>query len=197
MFKLVAHLSITVNIQVIVEPQKFHGRGNFKSPRRSYATNQNKNGPKHAPNNMPPFAVPSPYHPPAITPVFHSMVPISPTSVPGYGYQFPARPFPRADAQQLKSGSDPVQGYAPPMNGNFQPSQKHDSSGHDSGSGGRRRSTNEQYGQTNPSRNNQRPTSNNFFVQHNVGPRPFIRPPLFSPTGFIDGPNYLGICSIM
>lgn len=186
-----------MNIQVIVEPQKFHGRGNFKSPRRPYTTHQNKNGPKHAPNNMPPFAVPLPYHPPAITPVFHSMVPNSPTSVPGYGYQFPARPFPRADAQQLKSGSDPAQGYAPPVNGNFQPSPRPDSSGHDSGSGGRRRSTNEQYGQKNPSGNNQRPTSNNFYVQHNVGPRPFIRPPFFSPTGFIDGPNYLGICAIM
>ncbi|KAH6834289.1 hypothetical protein C2S53_004652 [Perilla frutescens var. hirtella] len=182
----------THSAPVTVEPQKFHGRGNFKSPRRPYTTHQNKNAPKHGPNNIPPFAVPVPYYPPTITPGFHTMVPISPTSVPGYGYQFPARPFPRADAQLVKPGSDPAQAYAPPMNGNFQPSPRDDSSGHDSGSGGRRRSANEHYGQTNNSRNNQRPASNNFYMQQNVGPRHFIRPPFFRPTGFVDGPNYPG-----
>ncbi|XP_057782185.1 la-related protein 1A-like [Salvia miltiorrhiza] len=176
---------------VTVEPQKFHGRGNFKSPRRPYAAHHNKNGPKHGPNNIPPFAVPLPYHPPTIAPIFPSMVPISPSSVPGYSYQFPARSFPRADAQLLKSGSDPAQAYVPPMNGNIQPTPRADSRGHDSGSGGRRRSTNEQYGPTNPSRNNQRPASNNFYMQPNVGPRHFVRPPFFGP-GIVDGPSYPG-----
>lgn len=183
-----------MDFQVTVETQKFHGRGNFKSPRRPYTTHQNKNGPKHGPgpNNMPGLSVPLPYHPPTITPGFHTMVPISPTSFSGYAYQFPIRPFPRADSQLVKSGSDPAQAYIPPMNGNFQPSPHADSSSHDSGSGGRRRSTNEQYGQTNHSRNNQRPASNNFYMQQNVGPRPFIRTPYFGPAGFVDGPNYPG-----
>ncbi|XP_047979897.1 la-related protein 1A isoform X4 [Salvia hispanica] len=182
----------THSAPVTVEPQKFHGRGNLKSPRRPYATHHNKNGPKHGPNNIPPFAVPLPYHPPTITPVFHNMFPISPTSVPGYGYQFPARPFPRADAQMPKSGTDPAQTYVPPMNLNIQPSAGADSSGQDSGSGGRRRNTNEQYGPTNPSRNNQRAASNNFSMQQNVGPRHLIRHPYFGPAGVIDGPNYPG-----
>ncbi|XP_041989522.1 la-related protein 1A-like isoform X1 [Salvia splendens] len=182
----------THSAPVTVEPQKFNGRGNLKSPRRPYATHHNKNGPKHGPNNIPPFAVPLPYHPPTITPVFHNMFPISPTSVPGYGYQFPARPFPRADAQMPKSGTDPAQTYVSPMNLNIQPSAGADSSGQDSGSGGRRRNTNEQYGPTNPSRNNQRAASNNISMQQNVGPRHLIRHPYFGPAGVIDGPNYPG-----
>ncbi|XP_047970273.1 la-related protein 1A-like isoform X1 [Salvia hispanica] len=180
---------------VTVEPQKFHGRGNFKSPRRPYATHHNKNGPKHGPNNIPPFSGPSPYGPyppPPMTPHFHGMVPISPTPVPGSNYQFPARPFPRADAQMLKSGTDPAKAYVPPMNGNFQPSLHADSSGHDSGSGGRRRITNEQHGPRNPSYNSQWPASHNFYMQQNVGPRPLIRPPFFGPAGIVDGPNYPG-----
>ncbi|KAL1558313.1 la-related protein 1A-like isoform X1 [Salvia divinorum] len=170
---------------VIVEPQKFHGRGNFKSPRRPYTTHHNKNGP----NNIPLFSIPSsygPYHPPPITPNFH--VPISPTSVPRYNYQFPARPFLRIDAQMQKSGTDPALAYVPPMNGNFQPSLHADSSGHDSS--GRMRITNEQHGPTNPSRNNLRPASHNFYMQQNMGPRHLIRPPIFGPAGI--GPNYPG-----
>lgn len=195
LFKLVAYLPVLVDIQVNVEPQKFHNRGNFKSPRRQHATHHNKFGPKHGPNNIPPFAVRIPYQPPAITPVFHNMVPISPTYIPGY--QFPARPFLRPDAQLLKSTSDPVQAYVPPMNGNFQPSLHADSSGHDSGSGGRRHNTNDQYGQTNPSRNIQQPASNNFYIQQNAGPRHLIRPPYFFPAGVVDGPNYPGIFAMM
>ncbi|KAG6415237.1 hypothetical protein SASPL_122643 [Salvia splendens] len=180
---------------VTVEPQKFHGRGNFKSLRRPYAAHHNKNGPKHGPNNIPPFSGPSPYGPyppPPMTPHFHGMVPISQTSVPGSNYQFPTRPFPRADAQMLMSGTDPAKAYVPPKNGNFQPSLHADSSGHDSGSGGRRRITNEQHGPRYPSYNNQWPASHNFYMQQNVGPRPLIRPPFFGPAGIGDRPNYPG-----
>lgn len=161
------------------------------------ATHQNKSGPKHGPNGIPPYAVPLPYYPATVTPFFHTMVPIPPTSAPGYAYQFPPRPFPRADAQLVKSGNDRAQAFVPPVNGSFQPSARSDSSAH-TGSVGRRRSTNDQYGQMNPSWNNQRPVaSNNFHLQQTVGPRPFIRPPFFGPIGFVDGPNYPGICATL
>ncbi|KAI3461183.1 hypothetical protein Pfo_017846 [Paulownia fortunei] len=176
-----------------VEQQKFHGRGNIKSPRRPYSMHQNKTGPKHGPNGVPPFPAPLTYYPPTVAPVFHTMVPIPPISAPGYAYQFHPGPFPRADAQLVKSGSDRAQAFAPPVNGGFQPSPHGDSKANDSSSVGRRPSTKEQCGQMNPSWNNQRPAaSNNFHLQQTMGPRPFIRPPFFGSTGFVDGPNFPG-----
>lgn len=191
---MVAYLLVLVDFQVTDEPQKFHGRGNFKSPRRPYTTHQHKNGPKHGPNNVPSFAVPLAHHPPTVTPGFHTMVPISP--IPEFAYQFPARPFLRPNAQLVKPGSDPAQAHVPPVNGSFQTSIPADSSSHDSGTGGRRLSANEQYGQANHSRNNQRQASNNIYVQQNVARRPYIRPPFFDAAGFFDGPNYPGICAM-
>ncbi|KAL0390750.1 UNVERIFIED_CONTAM: La-related protein 1A [Sesamum calycinum] len=150
---------------VTTEQQKFHGRGNIKSPRRPYY--QNKAGPKHGSNGLPSYPVPLPYYPPTFPPVFHTMVP--PISSPGHSYQFPPGPLPRADAQLVKSGSDPAQASFHMPN------------------------TKEQGGQMNPSWNNQRPAaSNNFHLQQPLGPRPFIRPPFYGPTGFVDGPNFPG-----
>ncbi|XP_011090202.1 la-related protein 1A isoform X1 [Sesamum indicum] len=176
---------------VTAEQQKFHGCGNIKSPRRPYY--QNKAGPKHGSNGLPPYPVPLPYYPPTFPPVFHTMVP--PISSPGHSYQFPHSPLPRADAQLVKSGSDPAQAFVSPVNGGggFQPSPRADQRVRDSSSAGRRPNTKEQGGQMNPSWNNQRSAaSNNFHLQQPLGPRPFIRPPLFGPTGFVDGPNFPG-----
>ncbi|KAL0418436.1 UNVERIFIED_CONTAM: La-related protein 1A [Sesamum radiatum] len=176
---------------VTTEQQKFHGRGNIKSPRRPYY--QNKAGPKHGSNGLPSYPVPLPYYPPTFPPVFHTMVP--PISSPGHSYQFPPGPLPRADAQLVKSGSDPAQAFVSHVNGGggFQPSPRADQRVHDSSSVGRRPNTKEQGGQMNPSWNNQRPAaSNNFHLQQPLGPRPFIRPPFYGPTGFVDGPNFPG-----
>ncbi|KAL3850200.1 hypothetical protein ACJIZ3_012082 [Penstemon smallii] len=178
-----------------VEQQKFHGRPNIRSPRKPYPMHQNKVGPKNAPNGVPPFPSHLPYYPPTLAPVFHPMVPMSPISAPGYAYQFSPGPFPRANAQSLKSNNDaPAQAFVPQVNGGFQPSPGSDSSAHDSNSNGRRPNPKEQGGQMNPSWNNQRSaaTSNNIRFQQTMGPRPFIRPPVFGPTGFADGPNFSG-----
>lgn len=164
-----------------VEQQKFHGRSNVKSPRRPYYMHRNKIGPKHSPNCMPPFPVPLPYYTPAVTPVFHTMVPIPPISGPGYAYQLPPVPFPRADAQLVKSGIDPAQAFVPLANGGFPSSPRPDSSAHESSSVARRPNTKEQGGQISPSWNNQRALPpNNYHFQQTMGPRPFARPPVFS-----------------
>ncbi|KAK4419682.1 La-related protein 1A [Sesamum alatum] len=179
---------------VTVEQQKFHGRGNIKSSRKPYPAHH-RTGPKHGPHGVPPFPVPLPYYAPAVPPVFHSMVPVPPISAPGYAYPLPPRPFPRVDTQFVKSGSDAsLQAFVPPANGVFQPSSSPDSSAHDSNSVGRRPDTKEQVGQRNPSWKNQRPfaVNNTFHFQQTMGPRSFIRPPYFGPTGFIDGPNVAG-----
>lgn len=157
---------------------------------------QQKTGPKHGPNGVTPFPVPLPYYPPTVTPLFHAMVPMPPISAPGYAYQFPPGTFPRVDSQLAKSGNDaPSKAFVPPANGDFQSSPQANSNAHDSNSVGRRPNAKEQGGQTNPSWNNQRPVAmnNNFRLHQTWGPRPFIRPPFFGPTGFVDGPNFPGI----
>ncbi|KAL0435278.1 UNVERIFIED_CONTAM: La-related protein 1A [Sesamum radiatum] len=173
-----------------VGQQKFHGRGNIKSSRKTYPAHH-RTGPKHGPNGVPPFPVTLPYYAPPVPPVFHSMFPVPPISAPGYAYQFPTRPFPRVDTQFAKSGSDAsLPAFVPPANGVFQPAPSPDSSAHHSNFVGRRSDAKEQVGQRNPSWNNQRPLAinNNFHFQQTMGPRSFIRPPYYGPTGFIDGP---------
>ncbi|KAL2238521.1 UNVERIFIED_CONTAM: La-related protein 1A [Sesamum indicum] len=182
-----------------VEQQKFHGRGNIKSSRKPYPAHH-RTGPKHGPNAVPPFPVRSPYYAPPVPPFFHSMVHMPPISAPGYAYPYPPRPFPRVDTQFVKSGSDAsLPTFVPPANGVFHSSPSPDSSAHDSNSVGRRPDAKEQVGQRNPSWNNQRPLAinNNFHIQQTMGPRSFIRPPYYGPTGFIDGPNVSGFaCSL-
>ncbi|GFP97603.1 la-related protein 1a [Phtheirospermum japonicum] len=149
----------------LVEQQKFHGRGNNKSSRRPYSTHQNKTGPKHVSNGVPPFPVPPPYHRSVATPFFRPMVPVPPVSAPGYAYQLPPGIFPIPNARFVKSGGDHAL------------------------SGG----TKEQHGQMNSPWNNQRPVApNNFHFQQTVGPRPYMRPHFFSSTGFVDGPKFPG-----
>ncbi|KAL0459085.1 UNVERIFIED_CONTAM: La-related protein 1A [Sesamum latifolium] len=183
-----------VQTEATVEQQKFHGRNNIKSSRKPYPAHH-RTGPKHGPNGVPPFPVPLPYYAPPVPPVYHSMFPVPPISAPGYAYQFPPRPFPRVDTQFVKSGSDAsLPAFVPPANGVFQPAPSPDSSAHDSNSVGRRSDAKEKIGQRNPSWNNQRPlvVNNNFHFQQTMGPRSFIRPPYYGPTGFIDGPNVSG-----
>ncbi|KAG8371040.1 hypothetical protein BUALT_Bualt13G0045600 [Buddleja alternifolia] len=158
--------------QATTEQQKFHGRGNTKFPRRPHSMHQNKNAPKHGPNDVPPFPVPITYYPPPFTQVFHPMVPVPQISAPGYAYQYSPGPFPRANAQTRKPDSDKST----------------------QASVGRRPSTKEQGGQMNNSWNNQRPfaSNNSFHFQQSVGPRHYISPPIFPPTSFSDGANFPG-----
>ncbi|KAG8388908.1 hypothetical protein BUALT_Bualt02G0174200 [Buddleja alternifolia] len=188
-------LRVLVQMLATIEQQKFHGRGNIRSPRRPYPMHQNKTGPKRGPNAVPPFPVPVPYYQPAVTPGFHTVVPIPSMPAPGYAYQFPHGPFQRADTRVAKSGSDAsAQAFVPPVNGGFQPSKGADSSAHDSNYVGRRPNAKERGAQMNPSWNNQRPvaTNNNFHMQQTMGPRPFIGPPFMGPAGLIDGSNFQG-----
>ncbi|KAL2535958.1 la-related protein 1A-like [Forsythia ovata] len=155
------------SVPATVEQQKLHGRGNFKSPRKPSNMHHHRTVPKHSPNGVPPFPVPLPYHQPTITPVFHTMVPMSHISVPGYAYQYHPGPFQRPETQLVKSNSNtPVQGFAPPVNGGFKPSSRSDSRDHDAKSGGRRPSAQEQ-GLS-------------------------VKPPFVDHTGFTDGPNFPG-----
>ncbi|XP_051120482.1 la-related protein 1A-like [Andrographis paniculata] len=171
-----------------VEQQKFQPRGNIKSPRRPNNTHQNKVLPKHGPNVMPPFPVPLPYYPQMIAPVSHAVVPIPlRIAVPGYAYQLPP------GAQLVRPGIDPAQSFVPPVSGDYQPSPGSDSSAHDPSSTGRRSNTKEQGGQTNPAWNTQRPVgSNNFPMEQTMRQRPLMRPPIFGPAGFIEGPSFSG-----
>lgn len=181
--------------QAKVEQQKLHGRGNFNSPRKPSNMHHHRTGPKHCPNVVPPFPVPSPYHQPAIKPVFPTMVPMPHISGPGYGYHFHPGPFPIPDTQLVKSNSNTqVQCFAPPVNGGFKPSSRSDSKDHDAKSGGRRPSAQEQGGWLNPSWPNQRPVvySNNFHSQQSLGRRPLLKPPFVDQAGFIDGPYFPG-----
>ncbi|CAI9785795.1 unnamed protein product [Fraxinus pennsylvanica] len=183
------------SVPATVEQQKLHGRGNFKSPRKPSNMHHHRTGPKHGPNVVPPFPVPSPYHQPTITPVFHAMVPMPHISDPGYARQFHPGPFPIPETQLVKSNSNTrVQGFAPPVNGGFKPSSRSDAKDHDAKSGGRRPIAQEQGGQLNPSWPSQRPVvyNNNFHPQQTLGPRPFIKPPLSDQAGFIDGPYFPG-----
>ncbi|KAL1555149.1 la-related protein 1A-like [Salvia divinorum] len=172
------------------EQQKFHGRGNIRSPRKP--AYQHKTGPKHhAPNGASPFPVPLPYYPP----LFHTMVPISPNSAPGYPYPFPPGGFPRVDGRLVKPGGDATsKPFVSPVNGDIQSSPHANSNAHDSSSVERKPNVKEQDGQMNPSWNNQRPAAfnNNFHLQQPMVPRPFIRPPFLVPAGFIDGANFQG-----
>lgn len=193
-------LTVFAGVQATLEQQKFHGRGNIKSPRKPYPTHQNRTGPKNGPNGAAPFHPPLSYYPPAIAPGFHTVMPMPPLSAPGYAYQFPPGPFPRVDNQLGKSGTDaPSQAFVPPTNGGFQLSPRADAKAHDSNSVGRRPKVKEQGTQTNPSWNNQWPvaTNNNFHMQQAMGPRPFIRSQFLGPAGFVDGPSFPGICTIM
>ncbi|KAH6814283.1 LA RNA-binding protein [Perilla frutescens var. frutescens] len=172
----------------LLEQQKFHGRGNIRSPRKPVY--QHKTGPKHhGPNGAAPFPAPLPYYPQTVTPLFHAMVPMPPISASGYPYPFPSGAFHRVDGRLVKSGGD-----VPPANGDIQSSLNANSNVHDSNSVERRPNAKEQDGQMNPSWNNQRPSAinNNFPLQQTMGPRPFIRPPFLVPTGFVDGANFPG-----
>lgn len=171
--------------------QKFHGRGNTKTLRRPHHMHHNKTGPKHVPNGVPPHRVPLYYCPPRAAPLSHPMVPIQ--QVSGPGYLFPPGSFPSGDAQLGKFGSVPAQAFVPPVIRGFQPPPPADSSAHDSFPIGRRPSTKGERGKLNPSWNNPRPVaSNNVNMQQATGPRPFIRPPFFGPSGFVDGANFQG-----
>ncbi|KAL8055646.1 hypothetical protein ABFX02_04G069000 [Erythranthe guttata] len=175
-----------------LEQQKFHGRGNIKSPRKPYPMHQ-KIGPKNVPNGVTPLHAPFPHPPPAIAPPFHAMMPMPPMAAPGYIYPFPPGRFGRIDNQLVKPGSDAPspQAFVPPAKAGFQPSPRPDSNAYDAG---RRPKVMEQGGETNPSWNNQWPvsTNQNFHSQQTAGPRPFIRPPFLGPTGFVDGPGFPG-----
>ncbi|XP_057802054.1 la-related protein 1A isoform X2 [Salvia miltiorrhiza] len=177
-------------MQPAPEQQKFHGRGNIRSPRKPIY--QHKTGPKHhGPNVAAPFPVPLPYYPPA----FHTMVPMPPNSAPGYPYPFPPGAFPRVDGRLVKPGGDATsKPFVPPANGEFQSPLHANSNAHDSNSVERKPNVKEQDGQMNPSWNNQRPAAfnNNFHLQQTMGSRAFIRPPFLVPAGFIEGANFQG-----
>ncbi|XP_041998139.1 la-related protein 1A-like [Salvia splendens] len=177
-------------MQPAPEQQKFHGRGNIRSPRKP--TYQHKTGPKHhGPNGASPLPVPLPIY----SPLFHAMVPIPPNSAPGYPYPFPPGGFPRVDGRLVKPGGDATsKPFVPPANGGIQSSPHANSNAHDSNSVERKPNVKEQDGQMNPSWNNQRPAgfNNNFHLQQTMVPRPFIRPPFLVPAGFIDGANFQG-----
>ncbi|KAL8029471.1 hypothetical protein ABFS82_14G224000 [Erythranthe guttata] len=175
------------------EQQKFHERGNTKSFRRPHNMHQNKTGPKHGPNGVPPYLVPVHCYQQPGTPYFRPMFPFRPVAVPGYSYKVPPRPFLRPDGQLVNPGSDSAQAFVPPANGGFRPPAHADSSARDPRYTGRRPGAEGQNGQFNSSWNNQRPIAfNNFHMQQDIGPRPFISPPAFIPSGFVDVSNFQG-----
>ncbi|XP_073291951.1 la-related protein 1A-like isoform X2 [Primulina huaijiensis] len=186
--------------QAKVEQLKTNERGNFKYPRKPHGTYHNKTDPKQGPSAASPIPMPIPvptpicYHP-TVPPVFNVMrPPMSPISGGGYGYQVSHGFFPRANTHILKSGSDaPAQEFVHPVNGGFHPLPYIDSSAHNSNYVRKSSRVKDRGGQMNPSWNNQRPVSYyNTPLQQTMGPRPFVSPPFFGPSGFVDGPYVTG-----
>ncbi|KZV44433.1 Lupus la ribonucleoprotein isoform 1 [Dorcoceras hygrometricum] len=188
--------------QAKVEQLKTNGRGTFKYPRKPHGIYHNKSGPKQglsgAPQSPVPIPAPAPlcYHPTG-PPVFSGMLFMPPISAGGYAYQVSNGYFPRPAAQILKSGSDtPAQEFVPPVNGGFHPLPYVDSSANISSSVRRFPRVKERGGQMSSSWNNQSPVI--YYNTHSLqtmGPRPFVSPPFFGPSGFVGGPYLAGVTS--
>ncbi|XP_073142897.1 la-related protein 1A-like isoform X3 [Henckelia pumila] len=185
--------------QAKVDQLKTNGRGNFKYPRKPHGIYHNKTGPKLGSSGAPPIPIRTPapkpiYYHPTVPPVFNAMLPMPPISGCGYAHPVSHGSFPGADTQVLKSGSDaPAQEFVPPVNGVFYPSPHIDSSANYSNSVRRSPGVKNRGGQMNPSWNNQRPVAYyDTHLQQNMGPRPFVSPPFFGPSGLVDGPYLAG-----
>lgn len=173
--------------------QKSNMRPNIKASHRSQGIRQPKTGPKPYPNSVPHIPVPLPYHQPTIPPVFHTMVPVPHIPVPGYIYQAPPGPFPGPDPHLLKPVYDaPVRTFTQSVDGSFQPHPRSDHSTFAANSSKRRPEMRERCFQFNPARPSQQPlgSKDNIRPQQPMGPRPFIRPPFFPTSGFVDGSNF-------
>ncbi|KAL4277943.1 hypothetical protein GQ457_03G044030 [Hibiscus cannabinus] len=181
--------------------QKPSVSGNTNVSNRYPSARHQKLGSKRNPNAGPQFPVPSPYYQPPMQPVFLAMTPPPHVMVPGYAYQPVPGPFPGIDHQLAKSGSETTKhAFGPPVQGidasrNMQ-SSRGDFNGYPANFSNRKPNMQETGGHFNPGWNHQRafsPREPNTMPQ-GIGPRPFVRPPLFGPSpGFMAGPNFPGV----
>lgn len=94
--------------------------GQQKSSYPSHKNGQSRHhkaGSKRSPNGVPPFPVHVSYYPPGMPHVYPPMV-SSPVPLPGYGFQPFPPPFPGAENQMPKAGSEtPMPAFVPPGHG--------------------------------------------------------------------------------
>ncbi|XP_077241165.1 la-related protein 1A-like isoform X2 [Tasmannia lanceolata] len=195
-------------VQGSTGPQKSEGFGSRNPshkhpPFHHQKPGSKRNGPASA-NGAPPFPIPLPYPQPPRPPFFNTVVPTPHPPVHEYAYQPYPRPFPNAEPHMVKYGSDtPVQAFIPSAqvggieaNRTFQPPLRGGPNAY-GGNFANRRHIQEAGGHFNHTWRQQRPFNPraNIGMQHNIGPRAFVRPPppFFAPApGIINGPPFPG-----
>ncbi|KAK9664103.1 hypothetical protein RND81_14G019900 [Saponaria officinalis] len=176
--------------------------GQHKASNTSHKHGQNrhhKGGSKRNSNTMPSLPVNHvPYYQPVLPPVLPPMV--SPVPIRGgYGYQPFPPPFPRAENQVPKAGSEiPVQGFTPPTPGtdaaqNACPSPRGDFGSGSNFSNRRQNNVPEAGGYPYPSWHYPRVVGPIDGVMQPGLIRPYGRPPFLGPgPAFVGGPGFPG-----
>ncbi|KAJ8766804.1 hypothetical protein K2173_008358 [Erythroxylum novogranatense] len=177
-----------------VAQQKSHGSGNPNFSHR-YSSRHQKSGSKRNPNGAPPFPVPLPYVQPYMQPFFPAVVPAPYIPFSGYAYPPGPPPFPSAETQWVKSGTEtsPAQPFVPP--GNVQPPLRGDSNAYVVDFSNRRPNVGESGDHLNHTWHHERPLvpGEPIPLQQGMGPRTFVRHPFFAPApGFVVGTTYNG-----
>ncbi|XP_058743130.1 la-related protein 1A [Vicia villosa] len=183
--------------------QKSNGSGNFNPLNKMPSPRYQKPGPKRNNHNNDathfPMA-PMPYHQQPIHPFFHPMAPPPPhMAVPAFAYPPGSGPYQNVDNPMMKPVPPAAgQGFAPPAHAvdakNVQPPVHGDPNAYVNYPNGRP-NIQEQGEHGNHGWHHQRPFPSrpNIPMQHGMGPRPFIRPPLYGPPpGYMVGPSFPG-----
>uniref|UniRef100_A0A9I9D9F6 HTH La-type RNA-binding domain-containing protein n=1 Tax=Cucumis melo TaxID=3656 RepID=A0A9I9D9F6_CUCME len=168
--------------------QKSPASRNPSYSHKNFQSHHQKPGSKRNPNGAPHVSVPLPYHQPQMPPLFPPILHPPHLAVPGYAYQ--PRPVPGVEVHMIKPGNETsVQAFVPPV----EPPPRGDPSGYVVGIHNRRPNMQESGVHWNHGWHHQRGFNprDNISMQHGAGPRPFIRPPFFSPApGFMVGPSF-------
>ncbi|GMG98836.1 hypothetical protein Nepgr_000676 [Nepenthes gracilis] len=192
--------AVTANAQGSAGMQKVHGIGNVNSSYKHGQSRHHKGGSKRNSNGVPPFPVHVPYYQPIVPRVFPPMVPpLVPVS--GYAYSPLPSPFPGADNQLAKSGSEsPMQAFVPSVHGidpsrNIPPPPRGDPGVTATNFSSRRPNIPEVAPPMYPAWHHQRAFGprDNIIMQQNIGPRAYLRRPFFGPPpAFAAGPSFPG-----
>ncbi|XP_004149652.1 LOW QUALITY PROTEIN: la-related protein 1A [Cucumis sativus] len=170
--------------------QKSPASRNSSYSHKNFQSHHQKPGSKRNPNGAPHVSVPLPYHQPPMPPLFPPILHPPHLAVPGYAYQ--PRPVAGVEVHMIKPGNETsVQAFVPPV----EPPPRGDPSGYVVGIHNRRPNMQESGVHWNHGWHHQRGFNprDNMSMQHGAGPRPFIRPPFFSPApGFMVGPSFPG-----
>lgn len=195
-------MPVCVILQGHVVQQKSNNSGNLNPLHKNSSSRHQKQGSKRNSSGPPPFPVPMPYHQPPAPPVFHSMVPPPHIAVPGYAFPPGPGTFPNVENPVVKPSSrTPRPTFAPPAHAidskSVPPSMQGDPNSYVNLSNGRPHMQ-EQGDHVNNNWHHLRPfpTRANIPVQHGMGTRAFVRPPIYGPPpGYMIAPGFPGKCS--